>query len=100
MATGALAVMLRRPVKFVADRLESFLSDIHAREHKAKIRLACTRSGEILAFDLDDLTRSAPIRSTRARAASRATRWSTSRAGRTGTSNTAPARASSSPTRT
>ncbi len=56
MATAALSVMLRRPVKFVADRLESFLSDIHAREHKAKVRLACTKAGEILAFELDDLT--------------------------------------------
>jgi CO/xanthine dehydrogenase Mo-binding subunit len=56
MATAALSVMLRRPVKFVADRLESFLSDIHAREHKAKVRLACTRTGEILAFELYDLT--------------------------------------------
>jgi carbon-monoxide dehydrogenase large subunit len=56
MATAALSVMLRRPVKFVADRLESFLSDIHAREHRAKVRLACTQDGEILAFDLDDLT--------------------------------------------
>src|SRR5437879_11288957 len=45
LATAALSVMLRRPVKFVADRLESFLSDIHAREHKARVRLACTRSG-------------------------------------------------------
>ncbi len=56
MATAALSVMLRRPVKFVADRLESFISDIHAREHRAKVRLACTQDGEILAFDLDDLT--------------------------------------------
>jgi carbon-monoxide dehydrogenase large subunit len=60
MATAALSVMLRRPVKFVADRLESFATDIHAREHKAKIRLACTRQGEILAFDLDDLTAIGP----------------------------------------
>jgi carbon-monoxide dehydrogenase large subunit len=60
MATAALSVMLRRPVKFIADRLESFLSDIHAREHKAKIRLACTRAGEILAFELDDLTAIGP----------------------------------------
>jgi carbon-monoxide dehydrogenase large subunit len=60
MATAALSVMLRRPVKFVADRLESFLSDIHAREHKATIRLACTRGGEILAFELDDLTAIGP----------------------------------------
>ena len=60
MATAAISVMLRRPVKFVADRLESFLTDIHAREHKAKVRLACTKSGEILAFDLDDLTAIGP----------------------------------------
>ena len=60
MATAALSVMLRRPVKFVADRLESFLTDIHAREHKATIRLACTKQGEILAFDLDDLTAIGP----------------------------------------
>jgi carbon-monoxide dehydrogenase large subunit len=60
MATAALSVMLRRPVKFVADRLESFLSDIHAREHKVNVRLACTKAGEILAFDLDDLTAIGP----------------------------------------
>src|SRR5687767_14616252 len=60
MATAALSVMLRRPVKFVADRLESFLSDIHAREHRARVRLACSKAGEILAFDLDDLTAIGP----------------------------------------
>jgi carbon-monoxide dehydrogenase large subunit len=60
MATAALSVMLRRPVKFIADRLESFASDIHAREHKARVRLACTKAGEILAFDLDDLTAIGP----------------------------------------
>jgi carbon-monoxide dehydrogenase large subunit len=60
MATAALSVMLRRPVKFVADRLESFLSDIHAREHRVKVRLAVSRTGEILAFDLDDLTAIGP----------------------------------------
>jgi len=60
MATAAISVMLRRPVKFVADRLESFLSDIHAREHKARVRLACNRDGDILAFDLDDVTAIGP----------------------------------------
>ena len=60
MATAAISVMLRRPVKFVADRLESFLSDIHAREHKVRVRLAATREGEILGFDLDDLTAIGP----------------------------------------
>ncbi|NCW26143.1 MAG: xanthine dehydrogenase family protein molybdopterin-binding subunit, partial [Betaproteobacteria bacterium] len=60
MATAALSVMLRRPVKFQADRAESFLTDIHAREHEATIRLACKRNGEILAFDLEDLTAIGP----------------------------------------
>jgi carbon-monoxide dehydrogenase large subunit len=60
MATAALSVMLRRPVKFVADRLESFVSDIHAREHRARVRLAVSKNGEILAFDLDDLTAIGP----------------------------------------
>jgi carbon-monoxide dehydrogenase large subunit len=56
MATAALSVMLKRPVKFMADRIESFLSDIHAREHIATVRMACTKDGDILGFDLDDLT--------------------------------------------
>ena len=60
MATAALSVMLRRPVKFVADRLESFATDIHAREHKVKIKMAVSRTGEILAFDLDDLSAIGP----------------------------------------
>ena len=55
-ATVALAMLCRRPVKFVADRLESFTSDIHARHHRVKGRIAATRDGEILAFEIDDLT--------------------------------------------
>lgn len=55
-ATVALSMMLGRPVKFVADRLESFTSDIHARHHRVKGRIAATSSGEILAFEIDDLT--------------------------------------------
>ena len=47
-ATVALSMLLRRPVKFVADRLESFVSDIHAREHRVKGRMALTADGEIL----------------------------------------------------
>ena len=60
MATAALSVMLRRPVKFYADRMESFLTDIHAREHRVKARLAATKDGEILAFEIDDLTAIGP----------------------------------------
>jgi carbon-monoxide dehydrogenase large subunit len=56
MTAVALALMLGRPVKFIADRLESFLSDIHAREHRIKGRIAVSRAGEILAIDIDDVT--------------------------------------------
>lgn len=55
-ATVALSILMKRPVKFVADRLESFVSDIHAREHIVRTRLAATKIGEILAFEIDDLT--------------------------------------------
>ena len=56
VATVALSVMLRRPVKFVADRFESFVSDIHARDHVIKGRIAVSRDGDIQGFEIDDLT--------------------------------------------
>ena len=56
MAAIAIAILLARPVKFVADRLESFVSDIHAREHRISARMAVSRSGELLAFAIDDRT--------------------------------------------
>ena len=56
MAVIALALLLGRPVKFVADRLESFVSDIHARDHRVKARMAVSAAGEILAIEIDDLT--------------------------------------------
>jgi carbon-monoxide dehydrogenase large subunit len=56
MATYGLAKMLRRPVKFVADRVESFNTDIHARDHVCKGRIAVNRDGAIKAFAIDDLT--------------------------------------------
>ena len=55
-ATVALSKLLKRPIKFVADRLESFTSDVHARDHLVKARLAATKDGRILAFEIDDLT--------------------------------------------
>ena len=60
-ATVALSMLLQRPVKFVADRLESFVSDIHAREHRIKGRIAASLTGEILAFEIDDLTGIGPF---------------------------------------
>ncbi len=56
IATAALSMMLRRPIKFIADRLESFNSDIHARDHRIKGRMAVARDGRILAIEIDDLT--------------------------------------------
>ena len=56
MATYALSKMLRRPVKYVADRLESFNTDIHARDHRCKGRIGVKRDGTITAFEIDDLT--------------------------------------------
>lgn len=55
-ATVALSILLKRPVKFVADRLESFVSDIHAREHVVDTRIAVNNDGEIIAFEIKDLT--------------------------------------------
>ncbi|HEV2162260.1 MAG TPA: xanthine dehydrogenase family protein molybdopterin-binding subunit [Stellaceae bacterium] len=56
MTTVAIAVMLGRPVKFIADRLESFVSDIHAREHRIKARMALAKDGTIAALTIDDVT--------------------------------------------
>ncbi|MBU1314634.1 MAG: xanthine dehydrogenase family protein molybdopterin-binding subunit [Alphaproteobacteria bacterium] len=56
MATVAASKMLGRPVRFVADRLESFLSDIHARDHKVRARMAVDANGIITAMEVDDLT--------------------------------------------
>ena len=56
MATVALSKLLRRPVKFVADRFESFVTDIHARDHRVKGRIGVKNDGTITAFEIDDLT--------------------------------------------
>jgi carbon-monoxide dehydrogenase large subunit len=55
IATCALAVRLGRPVKFLADRLESFQTDIHAREHRVTAEIAVRRDGTILGMRLDDV---------------------------------------------
>jgi aerobic carbon-monoxide dehydrogenase large subunit len=56
VAATAAAMVLGRPVKFIADRLESFVSDIHARENRVKGRIALSRDGEIQAMDIDVLS--------------------------------------------
>jgi carbon-monoxide dehydrogenase large subunit len=47
MAAIALAIALGRPVKFVATRHESFLSDIHAREQTVAIEVAAGADGTL-----------------------------------------------------
>jgi carbon-monoxide dehydrogenase large subunit len=56
MATVALSKLLKRPVKFVADRIESFVTDIHARDHRVKAKIGVSKDGTITAFEIDDLT--------------------------------------------
>src|ERR1700761_6609551 len=56
MATYALTKLLGRPVKYVADRVESFNTDIHARDHRCWGKIGVKRDGTITAFEIDDLT--------------------------------------------
>jgi len=56
MATVALSKLLKRPIKFVADRIESFVTDIHARDHRVKGRIGVKNDGSITAWEIDDLT--------------------------------------------
>ena len=56
MAAVALSKLLRRPIKFVADRIESFVTDIHARDHRVKAKIGIKKDGTITAWEIDDLT--------------------------------------------
>ena len=61
LAVPALSRLLGRPVKYVADRLESFVADIHARDHVVHARIGVKRDGRIMAFEIDDLTGIGPF---------------------------------------
>ncbi|TCT04196.1 xanthine dehydrogenase family protein molybdopterin-binding subunit [Aquabacter spiritensis] len=54
VAVCAAARLLGRPVKFIADRLESMAADVHAREHVVDARMALDAAGRITAFDVAD----------------------------------------------
>ena len=56
VATTAASIKLGRPVKFIADRLESFLTDIHARENRVWGRIAVSKEGEIKSLEIDVLS--------------------------------------------
>ena len=61
IATAAAAKLLKRPVKFIADRFESFLTDIHARDHIVNAKMGITQAGTIVGIDFDDLTGIGPF---------------------------------------
>ncbi len=50
MAACAMALTLGRPVKFIAGRRESFLSDIHAREQTIRVEVAADPDGVLTAM--------------------------------------------------
>ena len=61
IATAAAAKLLKRPVKFIADRMESFMTDIHARDHIVRARMGVTPEGTIVGIDFDDITGIGPF---------------------------------------
>ena len=56
MAVVGLSLLTGRPVKFVADRIESFLTDIHARDHRVCAKLAVASDGTLLGMQAEDMT--------------------------------------------
>lgn len=55
LAVCVLALMLGRPVKFVADRMESLACDIHARDHVVEAALGIDPNGRVRSMEVDDL---------------------------------------------
>jgi len=52
VAVAALSRVLGRPVKFVADRLEAFVSDMHSRDHVVSAGLKAT-GGTVSSMEVD-----------------------------------------------
>ena len=55
LAVAAASMILCRPIRYWADRLESFVSDIHARDHVVNARMALDDEGRILGLEIEDL---------------------------------------------
>lgn len=56
VAVAWAARELRRPVKFVEDRLENLLASSHARDQRIRLRVAADRDGRIRAMDAEVLS--------------------------------------------
>ena len=56
VAVAAISMLIGKPVKYVADRLESFVSDIHARDQTVTARIGVDAEGRLQGIDVDALT--------------------------------------------
>ncbi len=56
IAVSAVSKLLGRPVKYVADRLESFVSDVQARDQRVSARLGVGEDGGIRGLSVDALS--------------------------------------------
>ena len=54
VAVAAISKLLGRPVKYAADRLESFLADYQTRDHQARARMGVDADGRITSLDFDN----------------------------------------------
>ena len=56
IAVSAVSRILGRPVKYVVDRMEAFVSDVHARDQAVSARLGVGQDGRIEGLSVDALT--------------------------------------------
>lgn len=55
VAVCAASILAGRAVKYIGDRLEAFVSDIHARAHRVSVSMTLDAQARITALSLDDL---------------------------------------------
>ena len=55
LAVAAIAKLLARPVKFTADRLESFAADCQTRDHVVDARMGVDADGRLVAMDMENV---------------------------------------------
>src|ERR1700730_9233899 len=56
VAVAVISMMIGHPVKYCADRLKSFVSDNHVRDHIIKARMSFKADGKITAMSVDDVS--------------------------------------------
>lgn len=54
VAVAAIAKMLGKPVKYTADRLESFVADCQTRDHLGSAKMGVDGNGKITSMDFDN----------------------------------------------